>query len=84
MLFAAEMGLGLVLWGVAEPLNHYETPMRVDPMGAAAQEAIRFSFLLGPASVGGMVTSGGHPHCWQIPEGAAAAILLLAGVLNAL
>lgn len=26
MLFAAGMGIGLVFWGVAEPLNHYATP----------------------------------------------------------
>jgi choline/glycine/proline betaine transport protein len=26
MLFAAGMGIGLVFWGVAEPLNHYVTP----------------------------------------------------------
>ena len=26
MLFAAGMGIGLVYWGVAEPLNHYATP----------------------------------------------------------
>jgi len=26
MLFAAGMGIGLVFWGVAEPLNHFATP----------------------------------------------------------
>lgn len=26
MLFAAGMGIGLVFWGVAEPLTHYDTP----------------------------------------------------------
>lgn len=26
MLFAAGMGIGLVFWGVAEPLNHYASP----------------------------------------------------------
>ena len=45
MLFAAGMGMGLVFWGVAEPLNHYQTPPRAEPLSpAAAQEAIRFSF----------------------------------------
>lgn len=28
MLFAAGMGIGLVFWGVAEPLSHYVTPMK--------------------------------------------------------
>lgn len=27
MLFSAGMGIGLVFWGVAEPLNHYMAPM---------------------------------------------------------
>ena len=26
MLFAAGMGIGLVFWGVAEPISHYTTP----------------------------------------------------------
>ena len=33
MLFAAGMGIGLVFWGVAEPLSHYVTP----PPGIAAR-----------------------------------------------
>lgn len=45
MLFAAGMGMGLVFWGVAEPLNHYQTPPHAASLSsAAAQEAIRFSF----------------------------------------
>jgi choline/glycine/proline betaine transport protein len=35
MLFAAGMGIGLVYWGVAEPLNHFATP----PPGSAAGDA---------------------------------------------
>ena len=35
MLFAAGMGIGLVFWGVAEPLNHFSSP----PPGTAAGEA---------------------------------------------
>ncbi|CAB4761342.1 unannotated protein [freshwater metagenome] len=35
MLFAAGMGIGLVYWGVAEPLNHYATP----PPGSATGDA---------------------------------------------
>lgn len=45
MLFAAGMGMGLVFWGVAEPLNHYQAPPRAEPLSSpAVQEAIRFSF----------------------------------------
>ncbi|MCS7462554.1 BCCT family transporter [Paenibacillus doosanensis] len=33
MLFSAGMGIGLVFWGVAEPLSHYTTP----PQGAESQ-----------------------------------------------
>ncbi|GIP38257.1 glycine betaine transporter OpuD [Paenibacillus sp. J31TS4] len=46
MLFSAGMGIGLVFWGVAEPLSHYLTP----PEGAAggtpeaARLAMRYSF----------------------------------------
>lgn len=52
MLFAAGMGIGLVFWGVAEPLNHFVSP----PPGSAgraenatlatkAQEAMTTTFL---------------------------------------
>ena len=46
MLFAAGMGIGLVFWGVAEPISHYGTP----PPGIAANTpeaaaaAMRYSF----------------------------------------
>lgn len=46
MLFAAGMGIGLVFWGVAEPLSHYKTP----PPGIApatpeaANAAMRYAF----------------------------------------
>lgn len=50
MLFAAGMGIGLVFWGVAEPISHYgssmggtaaENGLRTDwaPLGAAAGDA---------------------------------------------
>ncbi|MFH5183982.1 BCCT family transporter [Paenibacillus sp. TAB 01] len=35
MLFSAGMGIGLVFWGVAEPVSHYTTP----PQGAESQSA---------------------------------------------
>ncbi len=45
MLFSAGMGIGLVFWGVAEPVSHYVTP----PTAAAetpqaARDALRYSF----------------------------------------
>ncbi|OLN32066.1 glycine betaine uptake BCCT transporter [Desulfosporosinus metallidurans] len=45
MLFAAGMGIGLVFWGVAEPMDHFTTP----PFGApstieSAQTAMRYTF----------------------------------------
>ncbi len=45
MLFAAAMGIGLVFWGVSEPLSHYFTP----PFGEPASDealgvALRYSF----------------------------------------
>lgn len=48
MLFAAGMGIGLVFWGVAEPLNHYAAPAPNAPTGddaARAQSAFNTTFL---------------------------------------
>ena len=39
MLFAAGMGIGLVYWGVAEPLNHFNSPPPGSAAGDAAQTA---------------------------------------------
>lgn len=39
MLFAAGMGIGLVFWGVAEPLNHFTSPPPGSPTGTVAQIA---------------------------------------------
>ena len=45
MLFAAGMGMGLVFWGVAEPLTHYMKPVTAEPgTPAALNESIRFTF----------------------------------------
>ncbi len=42
MLFAAGMGIGLVFWGVAEPIYHFAGPPFADPRTpAAASEAMR-------------------------------------------
>ena len=51
MLFSAGMGIGLVFWGVAEPLNHLYAP----PFGDSATEeslALRFSFSIGDYILG--------------------------------
>ena len=47
MLFAAGMGIGLVFWGVAEPLNHFNSPPpgTGEGMDARAREAIDTTFL---------------------------------------
>lgn len=46
MLFSAGMGIGLVFWGVAEPLSHYLDPPPGVTAGTpdAARAALRFSF----------------------------------------
>lgn len=46
MLFAAGMGIGLVFWGVAEPVSHYVTaPPGIQPITPeAANAALRYSF----------------------------------------
>lgn len=48
MLFAAGMGIGLVFWGVAEPLNHYASPppgLAADTPSQAANSAMNVTFL---------------------------------------
>ncbi len=45
MLFAAGMGIGLVFWGVSEPVLHYGEPLRAEAGTAAARnEAMVLSF----------------------------------------
>lgn len=41
MLFSAGMGIGLVFWGIAEPLNHYMAP--IAGIEAASTEAADFA-----------------------------------------
>ena len=59
MLFAAGMGIGLVFWGVAEPMMHYTTPPFGQPSTIeSAQTAMRYTFFhwgLHPWSVFGIV-----------------------------
>ncbi len=46
MLFAAGMGIGLIFWGVAEPLSHFMSPPEhiEAQTGQAATFAMRYSF----------------------------------------
>ncbi len=46
MLFAAGMGIGLIFWGVAEPVSHYiSPPAQITPTsGESASFAMRYSF----------------------------------------
>ena len=46
MLFSAGMGIGLVFWGAAEPLSHFNDPPEgITPRGAvAAAAAMRYAF----------------------------------------
>lgn len=47
MLFSAGFGVGLVFWGIAEPMSHFFTPPRetVDALGEeAARVAMQYSF----------------------------------------
>ncbi len=46
MLFAAGMGIGLIFWGVAEPMSHYLNPPEhiAGGSGAAAAFAMKHSF----------------------------------------
>lgn len=60
MLFAAGMGIGLVFWGVAEPISHYvNPPPGVTPRTPeAASAAMRYAFFhwgLHPWSIYGIV-----------------------------
>jgi glycine betaine transporter len=45
MLFSAGMGIGLVFWGVAEPVAHFLVPATAGPESTqAARDALRYSF----------------------------------------
>lgn len=60
MLFAAGMGIGLVFWGVAEPLSHYAVPPPGLATGTpeAANTAMRYAFFhwgLHPWAIYGVV-----------------------------
>lgn len=46
MLFSAGMGIGLLFWSIAEPVNHFmNPPLTEGGTPAAAQEAMSFTFL---------------------------------------
>ncbi|WP_243087977.1 BCCT family transporter [Streptomyces sp. 891-h] len=65
MLFAAGMGIGLVFWGVAEPLNHFVSPRP----GVGKAEAERSEF----AMVQTFLHWGIHPWAIYIVVGLAVA-----------
>ena len=45
MLFAAGMGIGIVFWGVAEPLLHFADPLWAEPRSQqAVREAVTLSY----------------------------------------
>ncbi|MCX2743497.1 BCCT family transporter [Mangrovivirga sp. M17] len=46
MLFSAGMGIGIIFWGVAEPMFHYvQPPIDLDAPASRAEQAMTFSFL---------------------------------------
>lgn len=46
MLFSAGMGIGLLFYGVAEPITHFSAPPTAEPGSVeAAREAMQFTFL---------------------------------------
>ena len=46
MLFGAGMGIGLVFWGIAEPISHFVAPVGVEPGSMeAANFAMKTSFM---------------------------------------
>ncbi|MBD0841210.1 BCCT family transporter [Streptomyces sp. TRM68416] len=65
MLFAAGMGIGLVFWGVAEPLNHFVSPRP----GVAEGDAARSEF----AMVQTFLHWGIHPWAIYVVVGLAVA-----------
>ena len=45
MLFSAGMGIGIVFYGVAEPIMHFSTPPEADPRSIqAARDAMEITF----------------------------------------
>lgn len=46
MLFSAGMGIGLLFWSIAEPINHFSSPPMAEGQSMeAAKEAMNFTFL---------------------------------------
>lgn len=46
MLFSAGMGIGLLFWSIAEPINHFMSPPLTEGgTAAAAKEAMKYTFL---------------------------------------
>lgn len=84
MLFAAGMGIGLVFWGVAEPLSHYGTPPPGYVTGTpeAANAAMRYAFFhwgLHPWAIYGIV--GLAMAFFQFRRGGSALVSTATGAL---
>ena len=74
MLFAAGMGIGLVFWGVAEPLNHFASPPpgTADGEPAAARAAHGHHVPpLGPARLGHLRGRRPRDRLRRAPQGSA-------------
>ncbi len=56
MLFGAGMGIGLVFWGVAEPLSHFVNPPGLEPASTeAANFAMKLRLLIGESILGQVI-----------------------------
>lgn len=59
MLFTASMGIGLMFFGIAEPVMHYVNPPTGDPQTIqSAQQAMRYLFPLGFSYMGNLPIVG--------------------------
>ena len=71
MLFGAGMGVGLVFWGISEPLAHFSSPIPGIEAGteAAANFAIRPATCTGTSSVGKLLHHWIGPCLFPVPQG---------------
>ena len=84
MLFSAGLGVGIVFWGVAEPLTHYlHSPFPKDVPNQSAESArvaMGYTFtVMGIATsigLGIMQISGGLNHVFHVPNNNVTKLLL--------
>ncbi len=69
MLFSAGMGIGLMFFGVAEPVMHFVAPPVGEPNTVqAAREAMKLALLpLGPARLGDLRHRRADPRVLLLP-----------------